>query len=93
MVLARAGRADLRASAAYLAARSAAASISRPAGSTRVSRYVSAPRPADYRALTDADAIAAWRVPDGMSSSVHEFETGTRMALASLARFAERGQS
>ncbi|PAZ13958.1 polyketide cyclase [Streptomyces sp. SA15] len=42
--------------------------------STQVSRHVNAPRPAVYRALVDADAIARWRVPDGMSSHVHEFE-------------------
>jgi uncharacterized protein YndB with AHSA1/START domain len=27
-----------------------------------------------YRALLDADAIAQWRVPTGMSSYVHEFD-------------------
>ncbi len=27
-----------------------------------------------YRALVDADAIAAWRVPEGMSAVVHVFE-------------------
>lgn len=27
-----------------------------------------------YRALTDAAAIVAWRVPDGMSAHVHTFE-------------------
>jgi len=42
--------------------------------STQVSRHVSAPRPAVYRALLDADAIARWRVPAGMSSHVHEFD-------------------
>src|SRR5213596_3542027 len=42
--------------------------------STQVSRHVSAPRPAVYRALLDADAIARWRVPAGMSSQVHEFD-------------------
>lgn len=42
-------------------------------GSTRVSRLVRAPRSVVYRALLDAEAIAAWRVPDGMSSQVHEF--------------------
>ncbi len=41
---------------------------------TQISRHVNAPRAAVYRALLDADAIAAWRVPDGMSSQVHEFE-------------------
>jgi uncharacterized protein YndB with AHSA1/START domain len=42
--------------------------------STRVSQHVNAPRPAVYRALVDADAIAKWRVPAGMSSHVHEFD-------------------
>ncbi|GAA2296420.1 SRPBCC family protein [Actinomadura luteofluorescens] len=42
--------------------------------STRVSRHVKA-RPSDvYRALVDADAIMKWRVPDGMTSEVHEFD-------------------
>jgi uncharacterized protein YndB with AHSA1/START domain len=35
---------------------------------------VSAPRSAVYRALLDADAIAKWRVPAGMTSHVHEFD-------------------
>jgi len=42
--------------------------------STRVSCHVNAPRSAVYRALVDADAIAQWRVPAGMSSHVHRFE-------------------
>jgi uncharacterized protein YndB with AHSA1/START domain len=42
--------------------------------STRVSRHVKAPRPAVYRALLDAAAVAKWRVPAGMSSHVHEFD-------------------
>jgi uncharacterized protein YndB with AHSA1/START domain len=42
--------------------------------STRVRQHVSASRPAVYRALVDADAIAKWRVPAGMSSQVHEFD-------------------
>jgi uncharacterized protein YndB with AHSA1/START domain len=41
---------------------------------TRVSRHVRAPRPAVYRALLDADAVARWRVPAGMTSHVHEFD-------------------
>jgi uncharacterized protein YndB with AHSA1/START domain len=40
----------------------------------RVSRQVSAPRSAVYRALVDPAAIARWRVPDGMSSTIHQFE-------------------
>lgn len=42
--------------------------------STRVTQHVDAPRPAVYRALLDADAVAKWRVPDGMTSQVHEFD-------------------
>ncbi|MGW6020481.1 SRPBCC domain-containing protein [Streptomyces sp. NPDC055099] len=42
--------------------------------STQVSGHVNAPRAAVYRALLDPDAIARWRVPDGMSSHVHAFD-------------------
>lgn len=42
--------------------------------STQVSQHVSASRPAVYRALLDADAIAKWRVPAGMRSQVHDFD-------------------
>lgn len=42
--------------------------------STRVTQHVNAPRSAVYQALVDADAIAKWRVPAGMSSHVHEFD-------------------
>jgi uncharacterized protein YndB with AHSA1/START domain len=42
--------------------------------STQISWHVRAPRQAVYRALLDAGAIAKWRVPDGMSSHVHEFD-------------------
>ncbi|WP_367038991.1 SRPBCC domain-containing protein [Streptomyces sp. Je 1-332] len=42
--------------------------------STQVSGHVNAPRAAVYQALLDADAIARWRVPDGMSSQVHTFD-------------------
>jgi uncharacterized protein YndB with AHSA1/START domain len=41
---------------------------------TRLSRQISAPRPAVFRALLDAGAVAAWRVPDGMTSQVHEWQ-------------------
>ncbi|MGW5038839.1 SRPBCC domain-containing protein [Streptomyces parvulus] len=44
--------------------------------STRVSHHVRAPRPAVYRALLDPAAVAAWRVPDGMTAEVHAFEGG-----------------
>jgi len=42
--------------------------------STQVSRRIDASRSTIYRALLDADAIAKWRVPTGMSSRVHEFD-------------------
>ncbi|MGH3491695.1 MAG: SRPBCC domain-containing protein [Sciscionella sp.] len=42
--------------------------------STRLSGHVSAPRAAVYRALTNAEAIATWRVPTGMRGQVHEFD-------------------
>jgi uncharacterized protein YndB with AHSA1/START domain len=42
--------------------------------STRVSRHVDAPRAVVYQALLDADAVVRWRVPDGMTSQVHQFE-------------------
>jgi uncharacterized protein YndB with AHSA1/START domain len=42
--------------------------------STVVSRHVNASRSSVYRVLLDPDAIAKWRVPNGMSSRVHEFD-------------------
>ena len=44
------------------------------AASTRVMQHVRAPREQVYRALLDADAVATWMVPDGMTSQVHEFD-------------------
>lgn len=41
---------------------------------TRVRRHVRAPRDAVYRALLDPEAVARWRVPDGMTCEVHAFE-------------------
>jgi uncharacterized protein YndB with AHSA1/START domain len=41
---------------------------------TRVNQHVNAPRERVYRALLDADAVQAWRVPTGMTSEVHTFE-------------------
>ena len=42
--------------------------------STRVSRHVNAPRARVYSALVDANAIAKWKVPTGMTCHVHAFE-------------------
>ncbi|WP_316754354.1 SRPBCC family protein [Streptomyces herbicida] len=41
---------------------------------TRVSGHIQAPPAAVYRALVDPDAVAAWRVPDGMTAHVHAFD-------------------
>lgn len=41
---------------------------------TTAHRIIRAPRSAVYRALLDPDAVGRWRVPDGMSAEVHEFE-------------------
>jgi len=42
--------------------------------STRISRHVKAPRANVYRALLDARAVGAWKVPTGMTSHVHTFD-------------------
>ena len=42
--------------------------------STRVTQRVRASREQVYRALLDADDVAIWMVPDGMTSQVHEFD-------------------
>jgi uncharacterized protein YndB with AHSA1/START domain len=41
---------------------------------TRISYRLNAPRERVYHALLDEHAVAAWRVPNGMTSHVHEFE-------------------
>lgn len=35
---------------------------------------MNAPRSAVYQAILDADAVAKWRVPEGMTGHVHEFD-------------------
>lgn len=42
--------------------------------STRVSRWMNAPRATVYRTLLDPAAVARWKVPEGMTCEVHEFE-------------------
>jgi uncharacterized protein YndB with AHSA1/START domain len=49
---------------------------------TRVSTQLRAPRDAVYRALTDPETIARWRVPDGMATAVERLgDDGFRMTL------------
>jgi uncharacterized protein YndB with AHSA1/START domain len=47
----------------------------RDSNSTRIGYRVNAPRASVYNALVDADAVAAWMVPAGMTSEVHAFES------------------
>lgn len=41
---------------------------------TRVRQHVRAPRTKVYAAIIDAEAVAIWMVPSGMTSHVHTFE-------------------
>jgi uncharacterized protein YndB with AHSA1/START domain len=42
--------------------------------STRITYHIRAPRATVYRALLDAEAVATWKVPDGMTCEVHQFD-------------------
>ena len=42
---------------------------------THIRRRINAPRAAVYRALLDANAVARWMVPAGMTSQVHTFDS------------------
>ena len=42
--------------------------------STRIARHIHAPRAVVYRALLDANSVATWRAPTGMTCKVHEFD-------------------
>ena len=42
--------------------------------STHIRHRINAPRAVVYRALLDADAVATWMVPTGMTSHVHAFD-------------------
>jgi uncharacterized protein YndB with AHSA1/START domain len=52
--------------------------------STRITRHIKAPCASVYRALLDPEAVAAWKVPDGMTSEIHEFDAreGGRLRLS-----------
>jgi uncharacterized protein YndB with AHSA1/START domain len=43
-------------------------------GSTRITRHIDAPRADVYDALVDPQAVMQWKVPDGMTCQVHEFD-------------------
>jgi uncharacterized protein YndB with AHSA1/START domain len=40
----------------------------------RIVRHIRAPRERVYAALVDAASVQKWRVPEGMTSQVHQFE-------------------
>lgn len=42
--------------------------------STRVTRWIRASPAAVYRALLDPYAVVTWRVPNGMTSTIHAFD-------------------
>jgi uncharacterized protein YndB with AHSA1/START domain len=42
--------------------------------STHIQQHINAPRDLVYRALLDPYAVKQWKVPDGMTSHVHEFD-------------------
>ena len=48
---------------------------------TRNTRYIDAPRAQVYATLLDADALPRWKVPDGMTAVVHEFDPRTGGAI------------
>jgi uncharacterized protein YndB with AHSA1/START domain len=41
---------------------------------TRIARHIDAPRARVYEALIDADQVARWRFPTGMTCEVHELD-------------------
>jgi uncharacterized protein YndB with AHSA1/START domain len=41
---------------------------------TAVERVIRAPRSTVYRTLLDPNLVQAWRVPDGMTGTIHRFE-------------------
>lgn len=43
-------------------------------GTTRISRHLNAPREKVYAALLDPAAIARWKVPNGMTMQIHDFD-------------------
>jgi uncharacterized protein YndB with AHSA1/START domain len=52
--------------------------------STRITRFIAAPRSRIYAALLDPEAVARWKVPAGMSCSVEAFDArvGGRIRLS-----------
>ena len=49
--------------------------------STRMSKFIAAPRERVYDALLDPEAVARWKVPAGMRCHVHEFNASEGGAI------------
>jgi uncharacterized protein YndB with AHSA1/START domain len=60
---------------------------------TRIRRHIAAPRAEVYRALLDPQALAIWRVPDGMSSEVHELDAREGGSLRVSLTYEDAGRS
>ena len=60
---------------------------------TRIRRYIDAPRAAVYQALGDPHAIAKWKVPDGMTCHVHEFDGREGGAIRVSLTYEEPGET
>ncbi len=63
---------------------------------TRVTQYVDAPPRRVYATLLDAAALPRWRVPDGMTAVVHQFdarEGGTLRVSLTYESSDEKGKS
>jgi len=57
--------------------------------STQITHYIRAPRAAVYRALLDPEAVARWKVPDGMTCQVHQFDAQEGGAIRVLLTYDE----
>ena len=56
----------------------------------RISRHINAPRADIYRLLLDPRAIPKWKVPDGMTCHVHEFDAREGGAIRVSLTYDER---
>lgn len=63
--------------------------------STRATRWVRAEPDAVFRALLDPFAVAAWRVPNGMTATIHRFDAreGGRFRITLHPEAGEGGRS
>ena len=64
-----------------------------PSRTTRITRHIEAPRSRVYATLLDPVAIAKWRVPDGMTCIVHEWDAREGGALRVSLTYEDRRSS